>query len=208
MKKPDEIKKGLEICLAFPTPKDGCNRCPYISERRPTGICRTSLKNDVIVLIQQHEANWQQVSKALCGKENATLEELLRAVDQVKQTKPGEKLICQINVDSEEILRKALDKTEVDGKTIAEWIELAKGYEQLKAELEAVKQERDAAVADLRSKRGCETCHNKEAKKACPIEDWFCHECLSDCPCVDCLQFSLWQWRGVCPENTEVKEDG
>lgn len=56
MKTPDEIKKGLEICFASPTPEDGCDRCPYISERMPTVTCGTSLKNDVLAYIHRLEA--------------------------------------------------------------------------------------------------------------------------------------------------------
>lgn len=57
MKTPEEIKKGLEICFAFPTPTDGCNRCPYISKRRPAGNCGASLRDDALAYIQQLEAD-------------------------------------------------------------------------------------------------------------------------------------------------------
>lgn len=38
---------------------------------------------DAFEYIQQLEANWSQVSKALYGKENATLDEVLRVIDQL-----------------------------------------------------------------------------------------------------------------------------
>lgn len=166
MKTPDEIKKGLEICLAFPTPKDSCNRCPYISERSPTGICRTSLKNDAIALVQQIEA---------------------------EKGKPGNKLICKIAVCGEDILRKALDKTEVDGKTLAEWIELARGYEQLEQDLATAKQELDAAVSALHG--DCGICAFQQTVKcdSCRygVNPFYGHDC--------------WEWEGISPD-TEVQD--
>ena len=39
---------------------------------------------DALEYIEQLESNWNQVSKALCDKENATLEEVLQGASQVK----------------------------------------------------------------------------------------------------------------------------
>jgi hypothetical protein len=67
--------------------------------------------------------------------------------------------------------------------------------QQLESRLAHVERERDAAVEDLKGSSWCEDCrHYKvDAKKE---------------PCKTCLKNNmktLWQWRGVCPENT--KED-
>lgn len=192
MKPPDEIKKGLNICGEL----DGdCDNCAYAGFK----VFRMDrLRQDALTYIQQLEAkdakqsqyiakleaSYSQVSKALCGKENATLDELLQVIDQVKQNKPGKKLVCEITIGGEDI-RKALEKVELDGKTLAEWAELVKGYKQLEAELESVRRERDAAVADLGP--DCCTCKHKGETERCR---WS--------PCG-------YEWRGVCPD-TEVQE--
>lgn len=79
MKTPDEIKKGLRCCSYYDM---SCSECPY------DGICRTGSgktpEDDAAALIDQLLTSYRQVSKALCGKENATLSELLQAVSQVK----------------------------------------------------------------------------------------------------------------------------
>lgn len=77
MKTPDESKCGLEcmrtnaerICVK---PENGqCPRCEQLVEK-------------TLVRIHMLESTYSQVSKALCGKENATLDELLQAASQVK----------------------------------------------------------------------------------------------------------------------------
>lgn len=81
MKTPEEIKKGLECCANDPY---GCNeKCPYFNSLSNGVDCAAKMHADALVYIQQLEANYQQVSKALCGKENATLDEVLQAVAQV-----------------------------------------------------------------------------------------------------------------------------
>lgn len=129
--------------------------------------CQTNLKRDALALIQQLEA---------------------------EKAKPGEKLICQVNVDGEDVLRKALDKTEVDGKTIAEWIELAKGREQLEQELATAEQERDAAVSALHG--DCGRCMFQQTVK--------CDSCRYG---VNPLyEHDCWEWEGISPD-TEVQDE-
>lgn len=105
------------------------------------------IKKDALALIRQTNASYRQLSKDLCGKENATLEELLHGASQVK------------------------------------------------ADLEAVKRERDAAVRDC-GRFPCQTCEERENRDLCLM-----------CAVVNGSRRSLHQWRGVCPENTEVQED-
>ena len=84
MKTPEEIKKGLECCGT--TIAEGrrttCNaQCPYINE----GIfCRNVLHGDTESYIVQLELYFSQISRALCGKESATICEALDAVSQLK----------------------------------------------------------------------------------------------------------------------------
>lgn len=79
MKTLEEIKKGLLCCSHSDM---SCSECPY------DGICRTDSgqtpEDDAAALIDHLLTIYSQVSKALCGKENADLEELLQAVSQVK----------------------------------------------------------------------------------------------------------------------------
>lgn len=146
MKTPEEIKKGLECCPGQYS-SIGCGKCPYSIDGRYCGRNGDQPMKDALVYIQQLEASCSQVSKALCGKENATLEEVLQAVRQVK------------------------------------------------AELEAVRRERDAARLDM--KRSCNIC--KHAAKS--FQDEPCNVCAID------TRYLLFEWRGVCPENAEVQDD-
>ena len=190
MKTPEEFKKNLVACMdeAIEVAKDGdAHDLLDFAHHAHAHMAET------LTYIQRYS----QVSKALCGNENASLDELLQAVEQVKQSNPGEKLICQIAVDGEEILRKALDKTEVDGKTLAEWIELAKGYEQLKAELATAERERDALLEYLTNSVSlhCDICKYE------PDDGAICCQRLRD------LKEKCFEWRGVCPENTGVQDE-
>lgn len=84
MKSPDEIKKGAECCtVLFP---DDCVGCPYNGSGLicENSDCLTKLIKDQLAYIQRLESTASQVSKALCGKDSATLEELLQAASQVK----------------------------------------------------------------------------------------------------------------------------
>lgn len=77
MKTPDENKCGME-CIRTNTericvkPENGqCPRCEQLVE-------------EALGHIKQIESTVSQVSKALCGKENATICEVLDAISQVK----------------------------------------------------------------------------------------------------------------------------
>lgn len=68
-------------------------------------------------------------------------------------------------------------------------------------ETSAVKRERDAAVRDI--PRACGYCKHYEISFNGATPD-------HDCKNPECYNISGvntgWQWRGVCPENTEVQE--
>lgn len=112
------------------------------------------IQKDALELIRQTDASYRRLCKALCGKGNATLEELLHGASQVK------------------------------------------------AELAAVKRERDAAVRDI--PRACGYCKHYEITFNGATPD-------HDCKNPECYNISGvntgWQWRGVCPDNTEVQWD-
>lgn len=67
---------------------------------------------------------------------------------------------------------------------------------RLKAELETVKRERDAAILDMSVYAPCNKCEHwdvckdsSEAYKACAV-----------------TAFKLWKWRGLCAENGGADE--
>lgn len=70
---------------------------------------------------------------------------------------------------------------------------------RLKAELETVKRERDAAVREI--PRECNTCKNFESCE----KDEGCRFCSptvdEECPCCDCIHARNWEWSGLCAEN-------
>lgn len=99
MKTSEEIKRGLKLCSHEGHGEEIiCEHCPYDSNSCAVLICTRRLSADALAYIQQLETeNHQlltkaqqlestisQVSKALCGKEKATLKELLQAADQLK----------------------------------------------------------------------------------------------------------------------------
>ena len=103
MKTSEEIKRGLKLCSHEGHGEEIiCEHCPYDSNSCAVLICTRRLSADALAYIQQLETeNHQlltkaqqlestisQVSKALCGKENATLKELLQAADQLKDRAP------------------------------------------------------------------------------------------------------------------------
>jgi len=89
-----------------------------------------------------------------------------------------------------------------------------KYIEQLEADLTAVKQERDAAVSDMKRAQGCicNICKSHyrpdpavrryECKILGKFSEIFGND---DGGALFCGKF---EWRGVCPENTEVQGDG
>ena len=84
MKTPEEIRKGLDDCMPRWNEKKLTVRCDDCAYKGNGLWCRNMLFKDASTYIQQLESTVSQVSKALCGKENATLDELLQAVDQLK----------------------------------------------------------------------------------------------------------------------------
>lgn len=87
-KSPEEIKKGLELCVNANSCNYPCDECPYVKEEDG---CKNMMA-DALALIQQLvqiAIHWQssmdQVQKALHDNGFHTLEELLQAYSQVKR---------------------------------------------------------------------------------------------------------------------------
>ena len=67
---------------------------------------------------------------------------------------------------------------------------------RLKAELETVKRERDAAVRDI--PRACGYCKHYAHRKT--------HECHSKKPCANISGVNTaWEWRGLCESNGGIE---
>lgn len=162
-----------------------------------------------LTYIQQLESSYSQVSKALCGKENATLDEVLQAVSQVKNPVvdgiDGGKMQLDAYLRSiksklkyAEAERDVRSKLAIEqAQRIADLLQCRESYIfDLETELEAVKRERDAAVIALHG--NCEVCRHEESLK--------CASCIFNEDAWNNPDDN-WQWCVVCPENTEVQDD-
>lgn len=75
----------------------------------------------------------------------------------------------------------------------------ANAIETLESELNRLKRERDQAIKDLRHKDVCDICIGSlNELEGCNCE---CLDCKLKCRCRNCIDESLWQWRGVQEEN-------
>lgn len=75
--------------------------------------------------------------------------------------------------------------------------------QQLESKLAQAERERDAMMHDLKlaDKVDCVCCkHSQQPVENCGCE---CGKCEEPCECYRCRDNSLWEWRGVCPENTK-----
>lgn len=78
---------------------------------------------------------------------------------------------------------------------------LLKEYTQMRDKYNHLKRERDQAVKDLRHKDVCDICIGSlNELEGCDCE---CLDCKLECRCRNCIDESLWQWRGVQEENNE-----
>ena len=72
---------------------------------------------------------------------------------------------------------------------------------RLKAELETVKRERNAAILDMKEYTHCGYCkHQNKNIVKCTEFDFCCDKCDAvGCECVSCdeIEHQNWQWRGL-----------
>jgi len=177
-KSPEEIKKGLELCVNANSFNYPCDECPYVKEEDG---CNSMMVEDALAYIQQLEQialHWQssmnQVQKALQDNGFGSLEEFLQAFSQVKADNAKKDETIQMLQDGNASLMDMID--EGCEKTVR------------------LERERDTAVADLYCNWKCAIC--KRFTK--PIDK---------CPHYgECgLGYSNFEWRGV-PEPT--KQEG
>lgn len=71
------------------------------------------------------------------------------------------------------------------------------------AAIETLLMERDAAIADIKHRDGCEVCkHVKSNDPFCMVYDCDCEFCTSElCVCRHCRDEDKWEWRG--PQREE-----
>lgn len=123
----EEVKKklGKEIHVHYhlPNPEPRLNPTELMELKRTHGLA--------LACINQLESNYSQISKALCGKETATLGELLKTIHRVSRSL----------ANAEKMLKKASDEREATNMhRIA-----------LLTELHETKRERDAVLHDLKN---------------------------------------------------------
>lgn len=180
MKKPDEIKQDIIDCtdeaIVVSETGDAHDLLDFADKAH---VCMAT----ALMYIQRLELRYSQVSKALCGKENATLDEVLQAVGQVKTELADAKLNHQHTIDIAEKQKEQIGK-------------LKKLVVRMSKEIAAISAERDAAVIALHG--NCEVCRHEESLK--------CASCIFNEDAWNNPDDN-WQWRGVCPENTEVQDD-
>lgn len=87
-------------------------------------------------------------------------------------------------------------------------VEAANWIDNLENRLAQAERERDAAVSDLRGNyEPCDVCKKKNiCEQYCPQNDYDCNACLDIERCIfhNCTKDNdLWQWRGICEENSK-----
>lgn len=70
---------------------------------------------------------------------------------------------------------------------------------ELHSAYEAMKRERDAAVAQLKEVDTMDFfyCSHCKHEELCDYNLNSCEDCENDCPCHTCIDMCNWQWRGV-----------
>ena len=67
---------------------------------------------------------------------------------------------------------------------------------RMAAEIERLKTDFDAAVADIKHNDNCDVCKYTKYDGARDESDFDCETCKNACPCATCRNESNWQWRG------------
>lgn len=87
--------------------------------------------------------------------------------------------------------------------TVEEMKRLVDDYQQGECakceELEQIKRERDAAIADLKEadRIDCEHCRWYGLCQPAEGEDIDCEKCTNVCKCNECRNSDQWEWRGM-----------
>ncbi len=112
------------------------------------------------------------------------MDEILQVIDQVKVELADAELNHQHTIDIAEKQKEQI-------------VKLKKLVVRMSKEIAVISAERDAAVADLNEDHKCHICAHAD----CQWDDYPCSSCVHSGP-VDNF-YSHFEWRGVCPENTE-----
>lgn len=101
---------------------------------------------------------------------------------------------ASVQEDALEYIRQLEDAIEGSAQLVQSANELIKKrMNEMESRLAHIERERDAAVSDLSESAWCGDCRHYKVD-------------MDKEPCKTCLkngQKALWQWRGVCEENTK-----
>lgn len=176
MKTPDEIKKGLAVCI---NDTHGCDeRCPYLGCESNGVECASSMHVDALAYITQLE------------RENASLDKAVRDAAELMQS--GADLMRKRFEELEHSLSEAEEERErlmnVDAARVA-------NIQLLEDRLAQAERERDALMHDFAFGFECRTCKHETTD----CNDFPCNDCVEASREAHCL---MWEWRGVCEENS------
>lgn len=104
--------------------------------------------------------------------------------------------MCEMDAEKLAMQRRIDTLDQYANRLHAALTEAERDNARLKAELETVKRERDAAIKLLKYHKSCAACKHS---KLIPDGDRF----WIDCPKRDgrCRAKDMWEWRGLCEEN-------
>ena len=146
------------------------------------------------------ESTTRQVSKALCGKENATAEEIIAAFDQVKRERDElETERHQLLTENKWLIEKNNEYEQsainccFESRCNKEIRELESLCGRLMDEKKQLERERDAAVNELIGT--CQVCRWEETEK--------CASCHFNSDAWNVCE-SNWEWRGVKEAQQDV----
>lgn len=175
MKKPDEIKKGLECCAA--SYADCHKECPYKLDCDGSQVLK-----DALTYIQQLEAQNAEQAEKIRRLESSLMDEMSKT-----------KLIHVVDLNDDSA--KVIQQLQSDNAQLNRCIEnMTDKLNALNDEVAKLQAERDAAVKDLHylvnhplSAGPCFAClHNNDCWRG------------GDC---DPVNNDRWQWRGVQKEE-------
>lgn len=182
MKPPDEIKKGLDCCIArwAATHFASCKSdCPYWGE----GVwCKNVMHSDVSTYITQLESD------------NAAKQKRIEELDQMVTMSSR-----QLSLDLGRLEYYADEKKRTD-ETLSyahgEMMKLRVELHEAKSRLAQVERENKAMLHDMARYTMCGSCKHFADDGKCPQKD----ECVYG-------EIGRFEWRGVCAENTEEEAD-
>ena len=106
------------------------------------------------------------------------------------------------DIGSRTVLTMAANMLESQKKELilmmAEMSDKNKAFNDLKAENEIIKKERDTLLKQLEiADCSCQFCKGTDPNSPCAEANLDCDICNSGCRCKDCRENDKWEWKGV-----------